>query len=1312
MHHNFNIQKQTLSSQQRERQSQPNKWDSKDAYTAGASAIVSPPPPWIRDLKIKNREKLIDIVNSGANGVPNGKFDETSEKFVNSVNSLTNKVLATSDACYVSSDVKSGKTSIGSSTSPTTTPLQPLVRQSEVNGALSESWCQSCQSCQSCLLCSSECHHNHYQTDYVPIHWESGFHAKKCKAVHLNSASSGGVNVPIVRSVSSSVVTGRSCSRCLVNTCLDCLKHLKTTLSVSDFASNDCPNISNSITINTQPNGKCCTSGGRLAAHECADQQIIPGLVAQRKIEILQRQVSESSFFGHPCCVCGNTSNDINASVSVTEKMIGDKSRDKSDYIDTQRHNHHYEVIMDSVHKVVGKSNGHPVGNGKGGDEGEYEYQYGPGIVHKLKHKFMTISTQQQNNHSIHNRLKRFSSLENISLTNNNDSTHYPLPNHCQHLNHNHHNSQKPSLKANEMVLPLNGKNGAQTVGSVTDSGNRANGSQQLSQQRLYIQHHNSKNLYNSRSSAAVPAIKRAKSMETLSVIQDDSERGRQPLNSTPNHQLLSPKTETPLTNQTDLQHILNDNVLIQNSRQESHKSQRNAANGGAVSQSIDMKSVGNRSNHNNINNTKTSTDDELPKPDTVKTFKKIFEPVGASLKTTTTGDEINGKISANHMNSSNKLKNNYKKSQMNGSSVANVKRKPPVIRATNRSVQQKSLQPISSTLPVNSSPTIKSQSSQSSVSSLPQVIHTTPSVPMPANRSTIPKPSDNDKNNNSNKSAINSNTSSIGSSVQRKPPIAPKRASLTLKANPLTGMSAAAIQKQMKPNGTNATNNCNKVAKHLNNNHFSADNKIIEKSVKMKSSDEVMDGVVRTTTSSIDTSVAVTTNGSDEMSTVCPNNQSNATNSTLDWSEGSTNKSRVNKPIANIKPFTQENNETNGDLMMERPNDNQSAGEEQQSLQSECHHLGHDIVVTDNEASTPVNGIANNARQVVDNNIVINNKNNKSNKNDNELNGTIISTAVGSEGTVDVKQSIVNDENVSPNSCDINVDNNHNKSQSNAGNDRIADHSITQTTVDVLKPSYLLNTENNGSTKSQPNSSLWTPDAKKSNNSSANSMVFDFRGKDVKSNLAIHPVPFGAAPVKRAVQNGTTGEADDGDDDCYTGCTDTPPPSGIVFAGENVRVGRGAILSNRNKKLTLQFNDSLTKTFEYPSEASLMQEMGLSTTSGDDLNGENKSETNNSVITSESNNANTSLTAFKTNLALGGSQGSLGSYKPTVIETPFELGVSSRAHKTNSTSDMTANDDNNHSTDTSTTTDLIKPATPDETSSWSTSSTASDLLF
>jgi hypothetical protein len=67
--------------------------------------------------------------------------------------------------------------------------------------------------------------------------------------------------------------------------------------------------------------------------------------------------------------------------------------------------------------------------------------------------------------------------------------------------------------------------------------------------------------------------------------------------------------------------------------------------------------------------------------------------------------------------------------------------------------------------------------------------------------------------------------------------------------------------------------------------------------------------------------------------------------------------------------------------------------------------------------------------------------------------------------------------------------------------------------------------------------------------------------------------------------------------------------------------------------------------------------------------------------------------------------KGGLASYKPTLIDTPFELGVS-RTPKTHQKAEVLTNG-NIFETDSE-----AKPANCDETTSWSTSSTASDLLF
>ena len=117
---------------------------------------------------------------------------------------------------------------------------------------------------------------------------------------------------------------------------------------------------------------------------------------------------------------------------------------------------------------------------------------------------------------------------------------------------------------------------------------------------------------------------------------------------------------------------------------------------------------------------------------------------------------------------------------------------------------------------------------------------------------------------------------------------------------------------------------------------------------------------------------------------------------------------------------------------------------------------------------------------------------------------------------------------------------------------------------ADVLKPSLLLNSDH--SSKSAI-SSLWTQQNKPSVNSSTTTIIFDFRGKDVKSNLAIHPAPFGVSVPKKS--KSANGSNDSDEDENYTGSTDIPMPSGIIFMGENIIVGKGSLLIKRNKKVS-----------------------------------------------------------------------------------------------------------------------------------------------
>lgn len=96
------------------------------------------------------------------------------------------------------------------------------------------------------------------------------------------------------------------------------------------------------------------------------------------------------------------------------------------------------------------------------------------------------------------------------------------------------------------------------------------------------------------------------------------------------------------------------------------------------------------------------------------------------------------------------------------------------------------------------------------------------------------------------------------------------------------------------------------------------------------------------------------------------------------------------------------------------------------------------------------------------------------------------------------------------------------------------------------------------------------------SSESITTSMVFDFRGKDVVPHVAVLPVPFGCKalhPKKRPLlidgkeaPNGN-GVASD-DDDEYHMDYSVPPPCGVKFEGENVKIGKGAILATRNKEV------------------------------------------------------------------------------------------------------------------------------------------------
>ncbi|XP_067137646.1 uncharacterized protein [Centruroides vittatus] len=208
--------------------------------------------------------------------------------------------------------------------------------------------------------------------------------------------------------------------------------------------------------------------------------------------------------------------------------------------------------------------------------------------------------------------------------------------------------------------------------------------------------------------------------------------------------------------------------------------------------------------------------------------------------------------------------------------------------------------------------------------------------------------------------------------------------------------------------------------------------------------------------------------------------------------------------------------------------------------------------------------------------------------------------------------------------------------------------------------------------------------DAGKKQTKPEQSVVFDFRGKNTKPNVTLQPTPFGCKPVQKSVKkfyrlfDGKEGlpngwdegdEDDDDDDDCADGGgRDLPHPCGVVFEGENVKVGRGSLLVNRNKNLRIHFNDDVTSVHEYPSELSLLE---------------------NDRIESTNDTSQLGLTG-------------LASYTPSVLKTgeAYQLGHP----RITQTEKVPENEVNEVSEE-------LKPADPELTTSWSSSATT-DLLF
>ncbi|KAK8736711.1 hypothetical protein OTU49_004609 [Cherax quadricarinatus] len=145
------------------------------------------------------------------------------------------------------------------------------------------------------------------------------------------------------------------------------------------------------------------------------------------------------------------------------------------------------------------------------------------------------------------------------------------------------------------------------------------------------------------------------------------------------------------------------------------------------------------------------------------------------------------------------------------------------------------------------------------------------------------------------------------------------------------------------------------------------------------------------------------------------------------------------------------------------------------------------------------------------------------------------------------------------------------------------------------------------------------------------------------------------------------------------------PAPSGIVFEGEAVIINGRSNLQRqpKNKKLCISFDDTLTTTYEYPSELFLLAEAGLLPL-----------DTITTTIPSSPD-------------ATNNTQGGLASYTPSKIQigSTFELGVSRTAPPVPTPPPAPPVQSERAEEE------YLRPADETETVTWSAEST-SDMLF
>ncbi|XP_076674722.1 protein phosphatase 1-binding protein bifocal isoform X2 [Andrena cerasifolii] len=163
------------------------------------------------------------------------------------------------------------------------------------------------------------------------------------------------------------------------------------------------------------------------------------------------------------------------------------------------------------------------------------------------------------------------------------------------------------------------------------------------------------------------------------------------------------------------------------------------------------------------------------------------------------------------------------------------------------------------------------------------------------------------------------------------------------------------------------------------------------------------------------------------------------------------------------------------------------------------------------------------------------------------------------------------------------------------------------------------------------------------------------------------------------------------------------PSPCDVSFFNDNVLINGRSNLSRtpRNHKHRIQFDDTATRTFEYPSEASMLEDESS-------VDGETSGSVEQSALISNKTSSTNSTTTMPTLLGGGG----LASYTPSKVDLTsegFELGVTRAVSSGATPTSTSATTPDQPENETGPEVDYLKPA--QDAGAWG-SETTGDLLY